>query len=106
MIAVCLPWQLLAMRWQTDSTPPHLGGGSLKKPLLSSYYRAGTRLDDKDTKTTKTRIHPKKKVCALLMNVYTQIVKALSKKSWCAGLKSVSRKHREGLSRTSLGGDI
>lgn len=55
MIADCLPWQLLPMFWQIDSTPPRLGGGSLKKHLWSSYYSRGTRLDDKGTKSTKTQ---------------------------------------------------
>lgn len=62
-----MPWQLLAMLWQIDSTPPGLGGGSLKKHLLSSYYMAGSRLDDKATKTIKNK-YLSLKICTLVMN--------------------------------------
>lgn len=58
MTVLCLPWQLFVILWQIDSTPPGLGGGSLKKHLLSSSYMAGSKLDGKTTKAVKADICP------------------------------------------------
>lgn len=58
MFALAIASNALADRFHASS----FGRWEFKKLLLSCYYRVGLRLDDKDTKTTKTHIHPKKKL--------------------------------------------